>query len=219
MAQRALTHSWVNPLSGTTAPDIFSNSTQFSPENLSCMTQNGPVIQLCNDLQQNSTASFSTLDIPSYRPINSSSFYKPYPLGVSNGDLNNGFALSPPDSSPPSTQSTIDVTSMFFDVSPTIIVDANKSTEGVHFGGPQQRFNNFSVSSPEDMQGNIGTYEVDAGSTKNHIRTHGANQCGSMQSIAFPFNLSSSSADTWKGNMQWDSSTCPSEMSTTYSEN
>ncbi|KAK1383643.1 NAC domain-containing protein [Heracleum sosnowskyi] len=218
MAQRALTHSWVSPLSGNTTPDIFSNSTQFSPENLSCMTQNGSVIQLCHDLQQNSTTSFSNLDILSYRPINSASFYKPYSLEVPNGDLNNGFALSPPNTSPPSTQSTVDVTSMFFDVSPTIVVDGDKSTEGIHYGGPQQRFNNFSESSPEDMQGNIGTCEVDADSTKNHIRKHGANQCDNMQPIGFPFSLSSSLADTWKRNMQWDS-TSPSEMSTTYSEN
>lgn len=219
MAQQALTHSWASPLSGNTTPDIFSNSTQFSPENLSCMTQNGSVIQLCNDLQQNSAANFSTLDIPSYRPINSASFYKPYSLEVPSGDLINGFALSPPNISPQSTQSAVDVTSMFFDVSPTIIVDADKSTEDIHYGGPQQSLNNFSQSSPEDMQGNIGTFEVDAGSTKTRIQKHGANQSDNMQSMGFPFSLSPSLADTWKRNLQWDSTTCPSEMSTTYSEN
>ncbi|WOG93317.1 hypothetical protein DCAR_0312598 [Daucus carota subsp. sativus] len=219
MAQRALTHSWVSPLPGTTTSDMFSHSTQFSPENLSCMTQNGSVIQLCNELQQNSTAGFSALDIPSYRPLNSASFYRPYSSGVPHGDHNNGFALSPPDVSPPSTQSAVDVTSMFFDVSPTIIADPDKTTEGINFGGPQQQFNNFSVSSPEDMQGNTNTCALDAASTKNLIRAHEANQCDNMQSIGFPFSLSSSLADTWKRNLQWDSPTCPSEMSANYSEN
>lgn len=221
MAHRALSHSWVSPLPETTSSDMFtqgSHSTQFSPENMSCTTETSSAMQLCNELQQNSTASYSALDIPSYRPINPT-FYKPFSLGNSNGDFQNGLVFSPPDMSGPSTKSTVDVTSMIFNLSPALIGDASKTSESIDFGGPQQQFTNFSMSSPEDMQGSIGTGEDDAGSTKNHNLKHGNNQWGNIRSIGFPFTLPSSLADEWKPNLPWDSPPCPSEMSTTYPTN
>lgn len=218
MAQRALSHSWVSPLPETTASDLFtqgSHSTQFSLENMSCTTETGSVIQLCNELQQNSTASFSAHDIPSYRPINPT-FYKPFSLGVPNGDLHNGLVFSPPDFSGPSTKSTADINTMLFNLSPALIGDANKTTDYIN---PQQEFNNFSMSSPEEMQGSIGTEEADAGSTKIRSATHGNNQWGNIQPIGFPFSLPSSLPDAWKPNLAWDSPPCPSEVSPTYSTN
>lgn len=131
--------------------------------------QTGSVIQLCNKLQQNSTASFH-----SYRPINPT-FYKPFSLGVPNGD---SLLFSPPDFSGPNTKSTVYINTIFFNLSPALIGDSNN---------PQHEFNNFSMSSPEEIQGSIGTEEADAGSIKIRSATHGNNQWGNIQPIGFPF--------------------------------
>ncbi|CBI22222.3 unnamed protein product, partial [Vitis vinifera] len=174
MAQRALSHSWVSPPFPATAmtADILSHGahcTQFSSENISCTTENGSSIDLCcnNDLQQASPASFSALDIPSYKAIN-------------------------PAACKPS------------------IID---------FGGPQQQFNGFSISLPEDLQGNIHTGEEDTGFRKSASAGQANNPCGNIRSIGFPFSLPSNVADPWKLNLPWDSPPCPSEMSTSYSTN
>ncbi|KAM7508017.1 hypothetical protein LguiA_018470 [Lonicera macranthoides] len=172
MAQRALSQCWVSPLPETPQSDIFNqgaHSTPFTSENISY--NNFP------------------LDIPSYKPINQMP-YKSSPFAIPNGDLPNGFMFSPPDQSEPS-KCTADVTSLLFNLSsPAFTGDGSKTSESVDFGdGPQQHFNTFSISSPQDAQ--------------------------SVHAIGFPFSL----ADEWKPSLPWDSPPCPSEISTTYSAN
>ncbi|CAL5325824.1 hypothetical protein CsSME_00005164 [Camellia sinensis var. sinensis] len=220
MAQRALSHSWISPIPETTASDIFTqgaHSTRFS-ETMSCTTEIGSTIQLCsnNDLHQVSTASFSALDIPSYKPMNPT-LGKSSPFSVPNGDLPSGFMFSPLE---PTTKNTNDVSSMLFNLSPALIGDVNKTSESIDFEGQQLQFNGFSTSSPQDMQGSIGNEEDHMGLRKIPSAGHGNNQWGSVRSIGFPFSLPSNLPDAWKpSNLPWDSPPYPSEMSTTYSTN
>ncbi|WKA04626.1 hypothetical protein VitviT2T_022642 [Vitis vinifera] len=210
MAQRALSHSWVSPPFPATAmtADILSHGahcTQFSSENISCTTENGSSIDLCcnNDLQQASPASFSALDIPSYKAINPAAC-KPSMFPIPNaGDLQNSSMFLPlevPGSSPG-------------------LLNLPLGSDSIDFGGPQQQFNGFSISLPEDLQGNIHTGEEDTGFRKSASAGQANNPCGNIRSIGFPFSLPSNVADPWKLNLPWDSPPCPSEMSTSYSTN
>ncbi|KAL6324879.1 hypothetical protein AAG906_019787 [Vitis piasezkii] len=210
MAQRALSHSWVSPPFPATAmtADILSHGahcTQFSSENISCTTENGSSIDLCcnNDLQQASPASFSALDIPSYKAINPAAC-KPSMFPIPNaGDLQNSSMFLPlevPGSSPG-------------------LLNLPLGSDSIDFGGPQQQFNGFSISLPEELQGNIHTGEEDTGFRKSASAGQANNPCGNIRSIGFPFSLPSNVADPWKLNLPWDSPPCPSEMSTSYSTN
>ncbi|PSR87668.1 Protein FEZ like [Actinidia chinensis var. chinensis] len=192
MAQRALSHSWASPIPETTSFDIFNigaQPTHFSSETLSCTTE---------------TASFSALDIPSYKPMNPAAC-KPSPFSIPNEDLSTGFMFSPAEMPGPTPKNTLDVTSVLFNLSPALIEDVSKASENIDFGEPQPPFHVFSLSSPQDMQGSSGAARA-------------SDEWGNIRSIGFPFSLSSDLPDVWKPNLPWDSPPCPSEMSTTYHE-
>ncbi|KAF8378440.1 hypothetical protein HHK36_029779 [Tetracentron sinense] len=220
MAQRALSHSWVSPLPETNPSDMLTQGalcTQFTSENMSCITEAGSAIKFCcnNELQQ-STSSFSPIDVPSYKPINSM-VCKSSLLPISNGDLPAGFLFSPLEMSGPA-RCTVDVASMLMNLSPAVLGDSRKASESIDFDGPQQQYNSFSITSPQEMQGNMGTGD-DTCLRKNPNITDGSNQWGTVQSIGFPFSLPSNLSEAWKQNLLWDSSPCPSELSTSYSTN
>ncbi|KAA8530359.1 hypothetical protein F0562_005069 [Nyssa sinensis] len=101
------------------------------------------------------------------------------------------------------------------DKNPSCKSEIGKTSESIDFEGPQQQFNSFSSSSPQDLQGNI----EEIGLRKNQSATHGNNQWENVRSIGFPFSLPSSQPDEWNPNLPWNSPSCPSEMSTTYSTN
>ncbi|KAH9676428.1 NAC domain-containing protein [Citrus sinensis] len=219
MAQRALSHSWISPFPETAASDILNQGarcTQFSSENVSCTTEIGSVIQLCgnNDLQQASTTSFSAFDIPTYKPLYPP-LYKPSLPPASTGDLRNNFMFLPPEFSGPN-ECTNDAPSMLPNTA--IFENIIKGSENnIEVEGQQQQSRGFSISVPQDMQGNI-TMEEDetAGSRKN---PNDNNNWGTIRSVGFPFSLPLNMPDAWKSNLPWDSPPCTSEMSTTYSTN
>lgn len=219
MAQRALSHSWISPFPETAASDILNQGarcTQFSSENVSCTTEIGSVIQLCgnNDLQQASTTSFSAFDIPTYKPLYPP-LYKPSLPPASTGDLRNNFMFLPPEFSGPN-ECTNDAPSMLPNTA--IFENIIKGSESnIEVEGQQQQSRGFSISVPQDMQGNI-TMEEDetAGSRKN---PNDNNNWGTIRSVGFPFSLPLNMPDAWKSNLPWDSPPCTSEMSTTYSTN
>ncbi|KAJ0043714.1 hypothetical protein Pint_19232 [Pistacia integerrima] len=220
MAQRALSHSWVSTLPENTASDILNQGphcTHFSPENVSCTTEIGSVIQLSGntDLQQATSASFSAFDIPSYKPLNPS-FYKPSLFPASSGDIPNHFMFSPPEISGP-TKCTVDASSML--LNPALLSDVSKGSENIDFEGSQQQVKGFSISMPQEMQGSMIPGEDESGSRRNINGTQENSQWGSIRSIGFPFSLPSNLPEAWKPNLPWDSPPCPSEMSTTYSTN
>ncbi|CAK9186104.1 unnamed protein product [Ilex paraguariensis] len=218
MTQRTLSHTWVSPFPETPASDMFTPaaySTQFSSGNISCTTEMGSGIQLCsnNDLQQvPTTASFSALHIPSYKPMNPA-VCKPNPFSIPSGDLPCGFMSSPLEMSGSTNKSTIDVASILFNLSPAFIGDEGNASENIDFVGSPQQFNCFPSSSAQDIQASIGMGDEDADLRKDHSAAH-INQWGNVRSIGFPFSLSPSLPDAWKPNLPWDSPPCPSEMST-----
>ncbi|XP_011010602.1 PREDICTED: protein FEZ-like isoform X1 [Populus euphratica] len=220
MAQRALSHSWVSPvLPETTASDFFAQGahcTQFSSENMSCTTEIGSNFHLGsnNDFQQAPPAGLPVLDIPSYRPINPL-VHTSYIFPVSNGDLPNNFLFSPLENSGP-IKSTDDAPSML--LNPALMGEAGKASESTEYEGSQQQFNGFSINLLQEMQGDIGTGD-ETGLRKNPSSIQDNNLMGTFRSIGFPFSLPSNLPDAWKSNLPWDSPSCPSEMSTTYSTN
>ncbi|KVI09111.1 protein FEZ-like [Cynara cardunculus var. scolymus] len=214
MAQRALSHSWVSSLSEHKESELFTESNQFSLENISCMTD-----QLCNnDSRLASPDSFSALDIPSYTPMNPTAC-KLSPFSVPHTGFPTGFMFSTVDISGPTTKNTSDVTPMLFNLDPDLLGDASKTSENMVFGGPQQQFNNFSMKSPQDRQGSIDTGDHDEGLRKNSDPINDNHKWANVRTSGFPFSVPSTVTDDWNLNMPWDSPTCPSEMSTTYSTN
>ncbi|MBA0856610.1 hypothetical protein Goshw_000831 [Gossypium schwendimanii] len=204
MAQRALSHTWISSLNHGAA------CSQLSSENISCTTEIGSPIPLCSngELQQDCSAGFSALDILSYKSFHQT-VYRPSPFHVSNGDLHNNMMFSQLDNmSGSSPKCTIDTSSML--LSPPLISNAPASTD---FRGQQHQYGNFSISSPQDMQGNGGEVESEEGTRK----TSDSIPDYSHLSMVFPFRLSPNMPDSWKPNLPWDSPQCPSEMSTTYS--
>ncbi|KAI3985888.1 hypothetical protein MKX01_026674 [Papaver californicum] len=223
MAQRALSHSWVLPVPETTQPDVLTygtNCTQFSPENISCTTDQGrsSAIQYCSnkDFTPTSSTSFSPTEFHSYKPMNPA-VYKPTQLPISNGQVLSAFAFPPLDMAGPAKYS-VDVASLLLNLSPALLGDVSKSSESIDFGGIEHRSSNgFSTNLPQEMQGNMGTVEEESclrKSNQNALAT-GNNQWGTVRSVGYPFDL----PDAWKANFPWESPPCPSEMSTSYSTN
>ncbi|XP_015879415.3 protein FEZ isoform X1 [Ziziphus jujuba] len=223
MAQRALSHSWATPLPEISAPGLLTQAThctQFSPENISCTTEIGSALQFYsnNDLQQNSTTTYSASDIPpSYKP-NNLEICKPGNFPFLNEEIPNSFVFPGMEMSEP-TKSSVDVASMLFNTG-LIGNGRNNPSESIHFESQHQQFRGFSVNLAQNMQGNdIGTGEDDgeAGLKKDPRVAQVDNQCEAIRSIGFPFSLSPN--DAWKPNLPWDSPPCPSEMSISYSTN
>ncbi|PKI37715.1 hypothetical protein CRG98_041893 [Punica granatum] len=214
--QRALSHHWgsqfpepegANPLGQSS-----HGTSQFSPENVSCMTDIGSVIQLAtgsnNDLQHFNTF-FSTADIQSYR-LNIPNVCKSSGLPVSNGEVLNNFMFSPLGVTGPAKSSV--ETSMI--LGPSLIADGSKSSESTDFEGPQQFMGGFSIGLASDMQASMGTGGVgeETGTRKDTGGGHANGQWAiPPRSVTFPFSLPT--------NMLWDSPPCPSDMSTGFSTN
>ncbi|XP_042496183.1 protein FEZ-like isoform X2 [Macadamia integrifolia] len=215
MAQRALSHSWVSPLPETTGSDILTqnaHSTQFSSENISFTTEGGSAIQFSsyNDFQQSTTTCLSLPDIPPYKPI-----YQPICrtsiLPISNGDLPAGFMFSPHE--------TPGLASMLFNLSPALLADVSKASESIDYCGSQQQRNGFSITLPQELQGNMGSGVEETCLRKNSDDSPTINQLGTVRSIGPPFSLPPNLPDAWKTISPWDYPSCPTEMSTIYSTN
>lgn len=206
MAQRALSHSWVSPLPETTSVcDMFNQGSNvmgshFSPENISCTTEAaGSAIQVCNnDLQipTSSPASFSTLD--QYKPITNPTVSKVSVIPTSLTDFSNNLIFP-----------TAEVSAMLLNLSPAFTTDIAKITDSIDFGGSQQQqFNGL----PMNLSQHIIEAEDQLGFRKSQNQ-----QWNNIRSIGFPFNLPPSVSNS--GTLSWDSATCPSELSTSYSSN
>ncbi|KAL3525937.1 hypothetical protein ACH5RR_014309 [Cinchona calisaya] len=208
LAQRALSHSWMAPLSET-SPDIFQQGAKYAQfstsENISCTPETG--------LQPASTSTFSALNIPSCKPLNGM-VLKPSFLTSPNGDIPCNFMFSPPEiSGSAANKSSLEVPSMFFNLSPTFLGEVHKTLESTDFEGSQHHFNSFSMNSSPDMQEGVSIDNNEAGGIRKDQRDSDANdQWGNMRTVEFPFTLPSNLPDD-----AWDSPNCPSEISTTYS--
>ncbi|KAF8408098.1 hypothetical protein HHK36_007239 [Tetracentron sinense] len=79
--------------------------------------------------------------------------------------------------------------------------------------------NGFPITLSQELQGNLGTGEDETGSRKNPNAFHVNDQSGTVQPIGYPFSFPLNLPDAWNPNLPWGSSPCPSEMSTSYSNN
>ncbi|KAJ6707726.1 PROTEIN CUP-SHAPED COTYLEDON 2-RELATED [Salix viminalis] len=217
MAQRALSHSWVSPV----LPDSAGASELFAPgahctENVSCVTEIGSSFHRGSNGSDFQQASFSVADhINPYKPINPA-VYRSYLCPESNGDLSSSLLYSQLDISCPikyadDAHSTL--------LNPALIGAAAEASESIEHEGSQQQLSGFSINPLQEMQMCTGDDE-EAGLRKNPGSIHESNLEGSIRSIGFPFSLPSNLPhDAWRSNLAWDSPSCPSEMSTTYSTN
>ncbi|KAK8652483.1 hypothetical protein V6N13_126515 [Hibiscus sabdariffa] len=164
MAQRALSHTLIPSLSS----DILHSGgpcNQFNSDNIPCSN---------NEVQH----------APQWRP---------FPMPVANGDIQNNFMFS---------QYTVDVS-----LSPqemTVAGEVKNNLGSIDFEGKQEHFDGFSISLPQDEQGRVK-------------RSNEGGHWGSIRAMGFPFSLSPNELDSWKPNLPWDSPQCPSEITTTYS--
>jgi hypothetical protein len=220
--QRALSHSWVSPLPETdTNIDHHmlakgSQCTQFSAQQTSC----SPIqFSINNDM----ISAFSPLDFASYKSLNQIVDKSPQlPISsTTHGDLPSSFFFSPLETSIPA-KCTVDLSSMLLNMPSSMLGDfGTKATAADiidhHYGGvvPQEHnCNGFSINLLQDhMQGEHANGLM---KNPNLMRSTTDEQWETVRSIGFPFSLPSN-ADAWKPNLVWDSSPCPSELSTSFS--
>ncbi|XP_017971925.1 PREDICTED: putative NAC domain-containing protein 94 [Theobroma cacao] len=229
-AQRALSQSWVSPIpeasSMSDMPSRGSNSSQLSSENILLTTKTSSLAVQFNhdaDIIQTPAAAFSPLDhFLSYKPITQMAGKPPQlPAIASTGDLTS-LIFAPLETSSFPAKTAVDVTSMLLNMSSSMLGDYGKaaSDSTVHFGGGSQDHCNggFPGTLPHEMQGNINNNgDHESSLLKNlNVMTHVDDQWEPVRSIGFPFSLPMSMGDAWKPSMPWDSS-CPSEMSTSFS--
>ncbi|XP_009590031.1 protein FEZ-like [Nicotiana tabacum] len=197
---RALSHSWVSPQISSNTTPYFQTSNHFTPNEMSFIAKSASsAIQFSNDLQNSSMASFSPIDLPPYRTINpiTTSHRHPQQISISNHDSTTSYTLSNS-----CTNLNIDASSLLLNMSSSILGD----------------YNNFSITLPENIEEN---QIQEAGNLVKELPNvnvdHMQEQWGNVRSvIGFPVNAD---IDAWKSNLLWDSSPCPSEMSTSYSTN
>ncbi|CAK9136358.1 unnamed protein product [Ilex paraguariensis] len=230
-AQRALSHSWVSRLPETTASDMLTQQahspSQFSStitDNISLTTKINSTTQFGynRDLQHSYLTSFSPLDVHPYKPINKFTG-NPSQVSISKGDLpESGHTFSSPETSEKgqscAEDSSYDVSSFMLNMSSSIFGDIGKASESIDYRELQDQYNCFITPTPE-MQGNLQCHgeETTFANDNETNMTQFADQWGALRSVGFPLGLPLSMPDAWKSNLLWDSSPCPTQMSTNYS--
>ncbi|KAG6713072.1 hypothetical protein I3842_05G132400 [Carya illinoinensis] len=223
--QRAFSHSWVSPEvlpeSNTTHHDMLPKCpqyTQFGSENTSLASKTNctPAIQFSFN---NDITAFSPLDFASYRSFNQMAVDKVPPQlpNISTEEHHSSFFFSPLETSVPAKCTTVDISSMLLNMPSSMLGDfGTKSFQStVDYGsGPKEPCNGLiSINLLQDMQRNVNGEQAHA-LMKNPPLTD--DQLESVHSIGFPFSLPLNN-DAWKPDLGWDSSPCPSEMSTSFS--
>lgn len=188
--------------------------TQISPEDMFTPKTSCPAVQysINNDL-----TAFSPLDFAAYKSLNQMMDKSPQ-LPVSSGDLHSSFLFSPLETTVPA-KCTVDISSMLLNMPSSIFGDfGSKAAECINYGAPQEHCNGFSINLLQDMQGNLdgGGEHVNALTKNPNFLTDTNDQWETVRSIGFPFSLPLN-IDAWKPNLAWDSSPCPSELSTSFS--
>ncbi|KAI3467353.1 hypothetical protein Pfo_024016 [Paulownia fortunei] len=202
-------------------PITAVNNIQFSSSTTTMANKTNSPLQFsfCNDIEQSSIASFSPTHFPPSKPIYHME-NRPCPVSISNGDnLNPSYTFSSTETSEPASKCAInDASSLLLDMSTSILGDFGKGSENVDFSVFQEQCNGFSATVPEDMQGNLGHGE-EAVLVKGQNVGQVDDLWGTIRSIGHPYSFPLSLPDEWKSNSLWDSSSCPSELSTSYSTN
>ncbi|KAI4352581.1 hypothetical protein L6164_006818 [Bauhinia variegata] len=211
MAQKALSHSWMNHLPESMVSDILNqgttNSNQFiNSENISCTTEIGSAaaaaIQFCGSKELHQQVSSANLTATCSENIHSKCSQFP----ALNGDFgdNGSFIFSTLDGS------TVEPAKC---AAGSMILNPDY----LSFEGPNQQFSGCSISVVADEQ------ECSRKSSVNPAPVPQWEITGRPIN-GFPFSLPpNDSATNWKpiNTLAWDSPSppCPSDMSTSYSTN
>ncbi|OIV93393.1 hypothetical protein TanjilG_13845 [Lupinus angustifolius] len=234
-AQRALSHSWVSPLRETMNSDMLTNdpnSTHFCSITMPLTKQTSFSSHFSNinhsDTHHLTTSSstFSPLDFASYnKSIISPLLQRPFDqLPISNGDLSNGLMFSTPlETSTTSSKSTMDVSSLLFNMSSSVPGDFSLTSEGIttNFGLLQENNNGYPISLLREMQGTIDNQNNNVLVKIPNINVPHVDEqeLEKVRSIGFPHSMPNFNVgDAWKSNLLWDSSSCPCDhVSSSYS--
>ncbi|XP_073304211.1 NAC transcription factor 29-like [Primulina huaijiensis] len=199
--QRAISNSWVSPVSDTNP--CLVNKIQFSSSNVTCSDEtkyssvgfgfSG------SDIQQISVASFS-LPQPC-KLVYDQMEHKPTQVSISHGDT-----------SDPVSQYTINDTSnslLLENISKSMFEYFDTGSDKTDLSTSSEQCHRISAIFAEDIaQGNLGQGE---GLVQN-VEQFDVN-------MGFGYSFPSSLGDAWRSNFLWDSSPCPSELSANYSTN
>ncbi|XP_061346166.1 protein FEZ [Gastrolobium bilobum] len=177
MAQKALSYPWISQLPGSMVSDMLT-------QNISCTKEAGSsAIQFCGNNKElhqvsNANTNFLASDIPSYKPINSSTVSKSSQIPVSDGDLADNFIFYTLEATGP-TKCTVDASSML------------SNPDYIGFEEPNQEYSGFSISLPQDMQANMGIEigEEEQGWRKNQNQVQFNQWDTTGRTIDFPFSL------------------------------
>ncbi|KAK7368056.1 hypothetical protein VNO80_10078 [Phaseolus coccineus] len=245
-AQRALSHSWVSSLPETRTSDHIltkdQDSTQFCSD-ISFTKKTTLASQYCtnnyNDappLTPNSSTTLCPLDAASYKSIINPLLYKAFDnFPILNGDLSTSFLFSSPfETSDGNTnaKSTMDVSSMLLNMSSSVLGDFNKTSEdntntSTSFGGVQEQCSGYPLPFLREMQTTFGDPQYD--NLNALVKAPNVNmprvedqelglELETVRSIGFPFSgMPFNIGDAWKSNLLWDTSSFPSDVSSTYS--
>ncbi|KAI3848066.1 hypothetical protein MKW92_016671 [Papaver armeniacum] len=138
------------------------------------------------------STSFSSINIPSYKPDINSTMCKQSQHPTFNGDLSSNFMFSSLDMAG-NAKYTADIASMLLNFPPALLGDTDDCPDD---SGAQQEYG-------EDEEAWL----------RRTTSTLSANdQWGTVRSVDFPFNLPTS-------NLTWDCLPCPSDISTSFSTN
>ncbi|KAL8240720.1 hypothetical protein R6Q59_014075 [Mikania micrantha] len=100
----------------------------------------------------------------------------------------------------PTAKMTSDEGPILINLDTNILGDARNTSGNMGFGEPQQ-FNDFSMNSPQEMQGSI-----EIGDHEGPLRlTSDDHEWVKVQTSGFPFSPPSTVPDDWNHDMPWDS--------------
>ncbi|KAK7362293.1 hypothetical protein VNO77_04403 [Canavalia gladiata] len=224
-AQRALSHSWISPSPETTTSDhMLTNDIdnhQFCPSSMPLTKKISIANQLYNvdhNNTQHSNTSSSTQcpsDVDSYnKPNMNPLLYKPLDrLPISNGDLSTGLIFSSPlETSTTSAKSSMDVSTLLFSMSSSILGDFSKTSEGTasNLSGLEEHSNGYQTQLLREMQlqGTIGNQDDNVLVKIPNVNVPRVDdqQIETLRSIGFPFSMPFNVGDAWKSNLLWDTS-------------
>ncbi|KAL0447049.1 UNVERIFIED_CONTAM: protein FEZ [Sesamum latifolium] len=221
--QRALSHSWISPVFDTTISDMTmnpppANNIQFSSSSLTMSNKTNSLV-FCNDIES-SIASFSPIHFPPCKPAYQMGS-KPCQMPSDGVNLTTSSTISSTEMSrlPAQNCAINDASSLLLDMpSNSIFGEFVKGSENVDFGTFHEQCNGFSATVAENLRQNL-CHGEEAVLVKDQNVEHLDDQWGTIRSVGYPCSYPLSLPDAWKSNLLWDSSPCPSELSTSYSTN
>uniref|UniRef100_A0A7N0UJQ2 NAC domain-containing protein n=1 Tax=Kalanchoe fedtschenkoi TaxID=63787 RepID=A0A7N0UJQ2_KALFE len=209
-AQRAASHSWVSPASPDYLMPAGGQSSQFSSTERSIISMTpkpSPNFPFSYDTflhqQQSCGTAFSPPDLGYYKSINSTSHI---PSTKVEPSILNNLVFPPHDNSGIST--------MLFNISSSLTTAEELS---IAAASDSSEFTDFPSSLPQGLLHNNEHHLSEL--LKHENGSYGGANIDDAWNLLHPgfgFNVNNPPSEASKSNLVWDSSPCPSEMSTNY---